>query len=110
MILIVVKFKTKPEWSDRWPDLVAEFTAATRAEPGNLWYEWSRSLEDPNEYVLIEAFRDGDAGAAHVQSDHFAQARQTVPPHLAATPKIINFVVEQDDWSLLGEMAVPEAN
>jgi quinol monooxygenase YgiN len=44
-----------------------EFTEATRAEPGNLWFEWSRSLDDPMEYVLVEAFRDGDAGAAHVR-------------------------------------------
>ena len=40
MYFIVVKFKTKPEWTDRWMDLVADFTAATRAEPGNLWFEW----------------------------------------------------------------------
>src|SRR5205085_2558751 len=33
MILIVVKFKTKPDWSDRWLDLVEGFTEATREEP-----------------------------------------------------------------------------
>ena len=27
MIFIVVKFETKSEWTDRWPDLVAPFTA-----------------------------------------------------------------------------------
>jgi len=58
--------------------------------------------------VLLEAFRDGDAGAAHVQSDHFRTAQQTLPPHLAETPRIINATLEQDDWSLLGEMAVPD--
>ena len=61
MIFIVAKFETKPEWTDRWPELVAPFTAATRAEEGNLWFDWSRSLENPAEYVLVEAFRDGDA-------------------------------------------------
>ena len=64
MIFIVVKFETKPEWTDRWPDLVAEFTEGTRAEDGNLWFDWSRSLEKPAEYVLVEGFRDGDAGKA----------------------------------------------
>ena len=80
MIFIVVKFQTKPEWTDRWPELVAPFTEATRAEEGNLWFEWSRSLEDPAEYVLVEAFRDGDAGAAHVNSDHFKAAQRDLPP------------------------------
>ena len=107
MIFIVVKFLTKPEWTDRWPELVAPFTAATRAEEGNLWFEWSRSLDNPAEYVLVEAFRDGDAGAAHVGSAHFKQAQQDLPAHLAATPKIVSQAVDQDDWSELGELAVP---
>ena len=109
MIFIVVKFETKPEWTDRWPDLVAPFTAATRAEEGNLWFEWSRSLDNSAEYVLVEAFRDGDAGAAHVNSAHFKQAQQELPKHLAHTPKIISQTVDQDDWSELGELAVRTA-
>jgi quinol monooxygenase YgiN len=59
MIFITAKFKSKSEYADRWPELVADFTEATRAEDGCMWFEWSRSLSDP-----------------------------------------------QDDWSLLGEMAV----
>jgi quinol monooxygenase YgiN len=58
---------------------------------------------------LVEAFRDGDAGAAHVQSAHFRAAQQELPPHLAATPRIVNATVPQDDWSELGELAVPAA-
>src|SRR5580658_5052293 len=71
MIFITAKFQVLPEHADAWPQISAEFTEATRAEPGCLWFDWSRSLDDPNEYVLVEAFRDGDAGAAHVQSAHF---------------------------------------
>jgi quinol monooxygenase YgiN len=106
MIFITAKFKVRPEDADKWPEISAEFTQATRNEPGCLWFDWSRSLDDPDEYVLIEAFRDGDAGGAHVTSDHFKKAQQTLPPHLVSTPKIVNFTVPQDDWSELGEMAV----
>ena len=107
MIFIVVKFRTKPEWSDRWLDLVADFTAATRAEPGNLWFDWSRSVDDPSEYVLVEAFDDDGAGSAHVNSAHFAQAMQDLPQALAATPEIINTTIEGPrGWSLMGELRV----
>ena len=109
MIFITAKFKVRPEDADKWPQIAAEFTEATRNEPGCLWFDWSRSVEDPEEYVLVEAFRDGDAGVAHVRSDHFRRAQQSLPPHLAATPRIVNMTIPQDDWSLLGEMAVPEA-
>ena len=106
MIFITAKFRIKPEDADNWPAIAESFTQATRSEPGCLWFDWSRSLDNPHEYVLVEAFRDGDAGAAHVGSAHFKQAQQDLPPHLAATPKIISQSVDQDDWSELGELAV----
>ncbi|MGI5145060.1 putative quinol monooxygenase [Plantactinospora sp. CA-294935] len=108
MIFITAKFRVLPEYADRWPEIAGDFTRATRAEPGCLWFEWSRSIDDPTEYVLVEAFRDGDAGAAHVRSEHFRQAQATLPPHLAETPKIVNTTIPQDGWSILGEMTVPE--
>jgi quinol monooxygenase YgiN len=95
-----------PEFADRWPELSAGFTASTRSEPGCLWFDWSRSLDDPNEYVLVEAFRDDAAGASHVQSEHFSQARTQLPAYLADTPRIVNTTVPQDDWSRLGEFEV----
>ncbi|HTM85086.1 MAG TPA: putative quinol monooxygenase [Mycobacterium sp.] len=106
MIFIVVKFDIKPEWAERWPQLVAEFTEATRAEPGNLWFDWSRSLDNSCEYVLVEAFRDGDAGSAHVNSDHFKAAMAQMPQALASTPKIISQSIDATDWSPMGELAV----
>jgi quinol monooxygenase YgiN len=108
MIFITAKFRIKPEQADDWPVIVGPFTRATRAEPGCLWFDWSRSLDDPTEYVLVEAFQNGDAGAAHVNSAHFKQAQQDLPRHLVATPKIISQTVDQDDWSELGELAVSE--
>ncbi|MEU0394991.1 putative quinol monooxygenase [Streptomyces sp. NPDC006208] len=108
MIFITARFTVHPEFADRWPEITADFTAASRAEPGCLWFNWSRDVEDPAQYVLVEAFRDDEAGAAHVQSEHFKAAQQTLPRHLAETPRIVNMTVPQDDWSLLGEMAVDE--
>jgi quinol monooxygenase YgiN len=106
VIFITAKFRVRPDDADRWPEIVGSFTAATRAEAGCLWFEWSRSLEDPTEYVLVEAFGNDQAGAAHVKSEHFAAARRELPPHLLETPRIVNITVPQDDWSLLGEMEV----
>jgi quinol monooxygenase YgiN len=106
LIFITAKFRVRPEDADRWPDISRPFTEATRGETGCLWFDWSRSLDDPNEYVLVEAFRDDDAGAAHVQSDHFKAAQRELPPHLAETPRIVNFSVPGTDWSELGELRV----
>jgi quinol monooxygenase YgiN len=109
MIFITAKFRVLPQHADQWPELAGDFTKATRSEPGCLWFEWSRSLDDPTEYVLVEAFRDEQAGAAHVQSDHFHEAQQQLPQYLAETPRVINTQLDQDDWSTLGEMAVSDS-
>ena len=87
-------------------DLVAPFTAPTRAEEGNLWFEWSRGLDNPAEYVLVEAFRDGDAGAAHVNSDLFKAAQRDLPQALAHTPKVISQTIDATGWSKLAEISV----
>jgi quinol monooxygenase YgiN len=106
VIFIVVKFHVDESSRDRWPALTRAFTDATRAEPGNLWFEWSQGLEDPNEYVLVEAFRDSEAGSAHVGSEHFREGLAAMRTALTRTPKIIHTEISGQDWSLMGELEI----
>jgi quinol monooxygenase YgiN len=106
VIFITAKFRVKPEDADRWPEIMKDFTDATRSEPGCLWFDWARRVDDPSEYVLVEAFRDDEAAGAHVRSAHFGEAQKTAPAHLVETPHIINVTIPQDDWSRLTEMEV----
>lgn len=106
MIFIVVKWTPKPELVEDFPDIVADFTNATRAEPGNLFFEWSRSLENPSEYVLVEGFRDGEAGGEHVNSAHFKAFVAEAPDVLASTPLIISQSIDADGWGEMGEIRV----
>lgn len=104
MIFIVVKFYVRPEHAESFLDHVKPLTAATRAEPGNKWYEWSRSVDDPATFVLVEAF-DDDAGTAHVNSDHFKAGLATMRPLLTRTPDIVSTVLEgKDRWDEMGEL------
>lgn len=109
MIFIVVKFNVKPDWSDRWLDLTREFTEATRAEPGNLWFDWSRSVDNPNEFVLVEAFEE-DAAGDHVTSDHFQQAMKDMPQALAETPHIISEQISATGWNRMGELTIDSSD
>lgn len=105
MIFIVAKFDVRPDFVDHWMNHVADFTTATRAEDGNLWFEWSRSVENPNEFVLVEAFAD-DAAQAHVSSAHFTQFTSTTADKLVSTPKIISRQVDGSGWDEMGEISV----
>jgi quinol monooxygenase YgiN len=104
MIFIVVKFTVRPERSDEWISLADDFTKGTRAEEGNIFFEWSRSVDDPNQFVLVEAFRDG-AGEAHVTSEHFKAAMAWMPDVVATKPSIISIQgVDGDGWGEMGEI------
>lgn len=104
MILIVVRHPIRPEFADDFPRIVAEFTAASRAEPGTISFEWSRSTDDPAAYFLIEAFRDAAAGEAHVSSGHFQAAIARLPDLLAAPPEIIHADIAADGRSRMAEL------
>ena len=45
MISIVVKRTIRPDRSDEWLALTDDFTQATRNEEGNLFFEWSHSVD-----------------------------------------------------------------
>lgn len=106
MIFIVVRFKVADQYVDSFIARTAEYTAATRAEEGNLWFDWSRSIDDPSEFVLVEAFRDGDAGAAHVNAPHFQRGLDTIRPLLTETPRIISREIDGAGWSPMGELQI----
>jgi quinol monooxygenase YgiN len=105
MIFIVVKQPVRPEFADDWINLVADFTSSSRAEPGNLFFEWYRSVEDQNVYVLVEAYRDAAAGEAHVQSAHFQAATKQLGKWLAAVPEIVHVEAAGEGWGRMSEVA-----
>ena len=105
MILIVVKQPVRAKYADDFASLVGDFTTASRAEPGCISFDWYRSADDPNLWVLIELFRDEEAGKAHVESAHFAAASEQMPRWLAAAPDIIHVEVPGDSWSEVAEVS-----
>ena len=64
MIFITAKFSVRPEDADAWPEITRTFTDATRNEPGCLWFDWSRSLDDHNEYGITGSTANDNARTA----------------------------------------------
>ncbi|MGH3436026.1 MAG: putative quinol monooxygenase [Sciscionella sp.] len=104
MIFIVVKFTVRPEHSEDWLRRAKDFTHATRNEPGNVFFEWSRSVETPHQFVLVEAFDSSQAGERHVNSEHFKSAMAWMPEVIAKAPEIINVEVAGDGWGQMAEL------
>ena len=106
MILINVKYQVLPEAADTFLDDIKWFTDATRAEEGNIFFEWFQNPDKKTEFLLIESFKDG-ADVAHVESDHFKRACEEMPTYLQETPQIINTKIEgKTEWDRMAEFQV----
>ena len=82
------------------PEHVEAFARATRAnhlgsveEPGNLRFDVLQSEEDPTRFVLVEAWRDGEAAAAHKKTAHYLAWRDAVADWMASPRRGENYVV-----------------
>jgi quinol monooxygenase YgiN len=105
MILINVKFPIRPERVEEFLELARQYRADVTAEPGNVYFEWSRDIDDPTTFVAVECFRDADAGGAHMGTQHVARFMATAPDFVAAQPSIV--YVDSPDisgWGPMGEI------
>jgi len=102
VILIVVKFPVRPERAEEWSALAADYARAVNAEEGSLFFEWSKSLDEPDTFICVEGFRDAEAGASHVGTDAFKKFVDVAPDLVAAQPQII--YVDAPDVARLGPM------
>ena len=92
----------RAEWLQRDAEI---WTPALAAHDGYISKEVWPSIDNPDEFVLIEAFKE-DAAEAHVTSEHFKRAQATFPAYLVETPLIRNVVMPGDHWDRLGEFEV----
>jgi quinol monooxygenase YgiN len=105
VILIVVTFPVRPERAEEWSELAADYARAVQAEEGNLFFEWSRSIDEPDTFVCVEGFRDSDAGAAHVGTQAFRNFVERAPDLVAAQPQIIYVDAPGvSGWGPMGEI------
>jgi quinol monooxygenase YgiN len=104
LIYITVKKKLKPGTADAYLEASQAYTDATRAEPGNKFYEHYRSVDDPDTILTIEAFDDAAAGEAHVNSEHFQQGDGDAKQYIAERPDILYIdLADRDDWDKMSE-------
>lgn len=104
MILIVLKARIRPEVRDEWLAGVEKYTADVRSEPGNVSFDFYQNGLDPDEFVIVEVFADGEAGSAHVATDHAQAFFGAMPAWVAETPRINYQDLDGQAWSEMAEV------
>ena len=105
MILITVKFPIREDRLEEWQDLSAYYAQAVNAEPGCVFFEFSRSVTEPNTFVCLEGFRDAEAGAEHMRQNHVSRFMAEMPDIVSAQPQIIYVDAPQvEGFAPMGEI------
>jgi quinol monooxygenase YgiN len=69
-----------------------------------LFFQFSRSLNDDNEFVCIEGFKDADAGGTHVKQPYVQRFFDIASDLVAAQPQIIYIDTPHDGFGPMGEI------
>jgi quinol monooxygenase YgiN len=75
MITFITHINVRPKDGDAFEALLTQVRDMTRQhEPGVLYYDFGKSVDEPDTYVVIEVYRDADAHAAHMKADWVAES------------------------------------
>jgi quinol monooxygenase YgiN len=81
--VVSAKWRAKEGKEERLLEVIREMTAPSRAEPGNVFYQAQRSVEDPRLFYLYEQYVDVSGYEAHMASEHFTRlVKQEAIPEL----------------------------
>jgi quinol monooxygenase YgiN len=75
MITFIAHLKVRPENGPSFEALLTYVRDLTRQhEPGVAYYDFAKSVDEPDTYVVIEIYQDAAAHAAHMQTDWVAES------------------------------------
>ena len=75
MIVLNVTYRCRPGMREEFLKRIAEegIDAASRAEAGNIKYDYYIPAADSDDLLLVEKWRDAEAIAEHGRQPHFAR-------------------------------------
>src|SRR5689334_5675138 len=100
--VVSAHWRAKQGKEERLAELIAEMTPPSRAEPGNLFYQAQRSVEDPQLFYLYEQYADEAAYEAHMDSEHFTRLvkGEAIPDLLEARERAFYETIVDDRGGL----------
>jgi len=91
MLIVHVHVRVKPELVEAFKAATLANASASVQEPGIARFDVVQEQDDPTRFVLVEAYRDGDAPARHKETAHYATWRDTVADMMAEPRRSVKY-------------------
>lgn len=92
MQVVLVHVQVKAECVEAFRAATEENARASRLEPGIARFDVLQREDDPNGFVLLEAYRTPEAPAAHKETAHYQKWRDTVADMMAVPRSSVKYV------------------
>lgn len=100
MIVTCVHVHVNREDSDRFIKATIANHKESVNEPGNLRFDLIRETEDPDHFMIYEAYESEEAAAAHKNTTHYLEWRDKVASWMAEPRKGVKYtIIEPKDPS-----------
>jgi len=83
MLIVHVHVHVKPECVEAFKQATLPNARESAKEPGIARFDIAQQQDDPARFVLVEAYRDAQAPAAHKETRHYQVWRDAVAPMMA---------------------------
>lgn len=84
MIIIHAVSSVNPEKEQAYVEEIQSLVKASRAESGNIAYDFYKSVETEHAYIMVEVWKDQEAVAVHNSSEHFTSFIAKAKAYLTA--------------------------
>lgn len=101
MLVVHVQVRVKPDTVEAFKHASMLNARESVKEPGIARFDVVQQQEDPTRFVLIEAYRDAGAPAAHKETPHYKAWRDAVAAMMAeprSSVKYQNTFPADPDW------------
>ena len=101
MLVVHVQVHIKPEFIDAFKQATLANARESVREPGVARFDVVQQQDDPTRFVLVEAYRNVEANAAHKDTKHYATWRDAVAPMMAeprSSVKFTNVFPDDKGW------------
>ena len=88
MVLVIARFKPRPDRREELVVLLSEVQEASRRDDGCINYGYYSEVADPVSLVAVEEWRDREALEAHLRTPHVARLIEGLPALGQEPPEI----------------------
>jgi (4S)-4-hydroxy-5-phosphonooxypentane-2,3-dione isomerase len=93
MITTCVHIRVKPEAKDKFILATIENHHESVKEPGNLRFDFVQQADDPERFMIYEAYESEEAAAAHKKTPHYLKWRDTVAEFMQEPRVGIKYII-----------------